>query len=1326
MILSRKHVAWSAPTLFRRPFILATDASGIAISAILSQKYEIEHPICYASRSLKDAETRYSTIEREALAIVWAVKYFRCYLTGARFTIITDHRPLKYLLTIKEPSSRLAKWAMSLTEFDFEVQYRPGKQHHVDAFTRLEHPQEEMSIQAIQQDCTPIIYNLEEIKKAQSEDKDIQSLLPQEGYYQSPNGLCYRERLDGERHDKLLVPKTMQRRILQLYHDSPFMAHGGRTKTTELLKREFYWKVIQPIADHPWLINLTIATQEPHPLPGSWDVTWRETESKRWGIVVTQDFPIPLAFKCGTEYEIQAVRRSPQSFTTDYTQTILYNQPCPKVPDTSFSNFLKYPVHTVPWILPVLLTFTALVFLLWLLLLGHIIKSSRQGKTHNVQNQNQGPTYHRCSSIAPDPEDPPNETTPTRVDVPYDVPHSPPRAVFTLLPHFTPEKAIEAIDILAKLQPPPKHPHHRCRCVKKLPKIVEEVHYANIGECKEVSVCKSDRARGFFLLDLRDKIVDLLLGNHNVTPHFRSGCSKIALSGTLLLGVAVRVVVRKKGRHPGVDPTPSSHLVGIKMNFEDVTTKMVDAMTQTTGITIGEERSFADFTELAEREWTEVHYVKVKMTAISPLDMSEEVSPAIIISRDKNDERGLLRSFLLRFNPVLREVMCESENPLKFEVVSIKQRVTLTEPNESPQPPKDTYMFVIVGDELEVANGSLEKTYHSLVELKNRVKLLPVKQIAVACDLRHRPEYHRKMLEYIFRERKEDCKMDTVMISGRAPMITYDSTLREVREHLKDTCSITSVTWINSGKFLFQVEKGLGRIVKEILLSKMGQYWIAWKGPNTQFRRPEKKQDVFCYKCWELGHLGTECKGVDRRHLCQWCGEEGHTRKECTNHYFCPVCNQNKHRARTPRCGNTQKKAQKAAECTENTKTIQTEERSFLEFRKLVRSEWSDTVEYEKVKTLAVSPFDMPADVATAIIISRLQKEEGALLRSLYERYPELRVEMRECGKVMEYGVKYLRQSKVCVPHEDSYVFVVVANALKGAVGKLQRTVNALLDLNEEVRRAGIAKIAVACDQMFKLDYHRKMLEYIFRDEEVEVTFCTPLSGEEVDISLPKKDKPSHDTIFITGHGRNVTYRSLLLEVREHLKDFESVITEIKKVHRRKLLMQIEKGQGSYISEILRSKMSQHVIYLRAVEQPPYDGFCSKCWEYGHTRKTCQGLNRFYNCRRTGLVWIFKLQDTLRLLPLNLIFEAFFVLYVVPYQEHGILSVLLLSILQIDCLQIIARSSRYTSHRYLNQGAQNLFIKIKDRCTNSNHQNGACHANFSGNCLVRNLGATFK
>ncbi|EFA00130.1 Transposon Tf2-6 polyprotein-like Protein [Tribolium castaneum] len=228
---------------FRRPFIVATDASGIAISAILSQKYEIEHPICYASRCLKDPETRYSTIEREALAIVWAVKYFRCYLVGTKFIIITDHRPLKYLLTIKEPSSRLARWAMTLAEFDFEVQYRPGKHHHVDAFTRLDYLEEtENEVRVLQTECTPIIYELEEIQKAQEEDEEVLTLQQKEGFYKAPNGLSYKERNREERQDKLIVPKKMQRKIIQLYHDTPFMAHGGRKKTTELIQKEFYWK----------------------------------------------------------------------------------------------------------------------------------------------------------------------------------------------------------------------------------------------------------------------------------------------------------------------------------------------------------------------------------------------------------------------------------------------------------------------------------------------------------------------------------------------------------------------------------------------------------------------------------------------------------------------------------------------------------------------------------------------------------------------------------------------------------------------------------------------------------------------------------------------------------------------------------------------------------------------------------------------------------------------------------------------------------------------------------------------------------------------------
>ena len=73
---------------------MTTDASGGAIGAVLSQEEGgDDRPIAFASRSLCDAETRYSTIEKEFLAIVWAVKNFRPYLLGRHFKIYTDHQP---------------------------------------------------------------------------------------------------------------------------------------------------------------------------------------------------------------------------------------------------------------------------------------------------------------------------------------------------------------------------------------------------------------------------------------------------------------------------------------------------------------------------------------------------------------------------------------------------------------------------------------------------------------------------------------------------------------------------------------------------------------------------------------------------------------------------------------------------------------------------------------------------------------------------------------------------------------------------------------------------------------------------------------------------------------------------------------------------------------------------------------------------------------------------------------------------------------------------------------------------------------------------------
>lgn len=124
---------------WNRPFVLTTDASNEAIGAILSQgTIGKDKPLAFASRTLNKAETRYSTTEKELLAIVWATKHFRQYLYGRKFTIVTDHKPLIWLMNVKDPNSRLMRWRLKLEEFDYEVIYKSGKTNtNADALSRI-------------------------------------------------------------------------------------------------------------------------------------------------------------------------------------------------------------------------------------------------------------------------------------------------------------------------------------------------------------------------------------------------------------------------------------------------------------------------------------------------------------------------------------------------------------------------------------------------------------------------------------------------------------------------------------------------------------------------------------------------------------------------------------------------------------------------------------------------------------------------------------------------------------------------------------------------------------------------------------------------------------------------------------------------------------------------------------------------------------------------------------------------------------------------------------------------------------------------------------
>lgn len=154
-----KKILTNAPVLqfpdFEKPFILTTDASNFAIGAVLSQgAIGSDKPIAYASRTLSDTETRYSTIEKELLAVVWAVKYFRPYLYGNKFTIYTDHRPLAWLYSLKEPNSKLTRWRLRLEEYNFDIHYKKGNQNtNADALSRIR-------INAIDDDIESMIVNI--------------------------------------------------------------------------------------------------------------------------------------------------------------------------------------------------------------------------------------------------------------------------------------------------------------------------------------------------------------------------------------------------------------------------------------------------------------------------------------------------------------------------------------------------------------------------------------------------------------------------------------------------------------------------------------------------------------------------------------------------------------------------------------------------------------------------------------------------------------------------------------------------------------------------------------------------------------------------------------------------------------------------------------------------------------------------------------------------------------------------------------------------------------------------------------------------------------
>nr|GFC52960.1 reverse transcriptase domain-containing protein [Tanacetum cinerariifolium] len=126
------------------PFELMCDTSDFPIGVVLGPHHEKHFkPIHYASKTMSDAESNYTTTEKEMLAVVYAFKIFRSYLIMTKNIVHTDHSALKYLFAKKDAKARLLRWVLLLQEFNFKVLDTKGAENlAADHLSRLENPYE--------------------------------------------------------------------------------------------------------------------------------------------------------------------------------------------------------------------------------------------------------------------------------------------------------------------------------------------------------------------------------------------------------------------------------------------------------------------------------------------------------------------------------------------------------------------------------------------------------------------------------------------------------------------------------------------------------------------------------------------------------------------------------------------------------------------------------------------------------------------------------------------------------------------------------------------------------------------------------------------------------------------------------------------------------------------------------------------------------------------------------------------------------------------------------------------------------------------------------
>lgn len=124
---------------FKLDFVVVSDACDLAAAAILGNKNgSEERPIQYFSKSFNEAQRKYSTVQKELLAAIWGIKWYRSFLISRPFYLVVDQRSLIWLLKGEYKNAMVHRWAIEIMEYNFTVVHREGKLNVcADALSRI-------------------------------------------------------------------------------------------------------------------------------------------------------------------------------------------------------------------------------------------------------------------------------------------------------------------------------------------------------------------------------------------------------------------------------------------------------------------------------------------------------------------------------------------------------------------------------------------------------------------------------------------------------------------------------------------------------------------------------------------------------------------------------------------------------------------------------------------------------------------------------------------------------------------------------------------------------------------------------------------------------------------------------------------------------------------------------------------------------------------------------------------------------------------------------------------------------------------------------------